>query len=101
MTSTRTRKLGILWRGDEAARRSATPETSRFKDVFAELADVGIEAVGVDLGRRLRDIAFYVVRRRDSQEQLHVGAQTLLAFRVGHIGRQELGAAGFTLAAPA
>ncbi len=47
MTSTRTRKLGILWRGDEAARRSATPETSRFKDVFAELADVGIEAVPV------------------------------------------------------
>src|SRR6476660_6587750 len=37
-------RIGILWRGDEAARRSATPETSRFKAVFAALADVGVDA---------------------------------------------------------
>ena len=37
-------RIAILWRGDEATRRSATPETSRFKAVFAALADVGIEA---------------------------------------------------------
>jgi hypothetical protein len=37
-------RLGILWRGDEAARRSATPETSRFKAVFAALADLGVDA---------------------------------------------------------
>src|SRR5262249_45031855 len=37
-------RIAILWRGDEAARRSATPETSRFKAVFAALADVGVEA---------------------------------------------------------
>src|SRR5262245_23088843 len=37
-------RVAILWRGDEAARRSATPETSRFKAVFAALADVGVEA---------------------------------------------------------
>src|SRR6476660_1641509 len=37
-------RIGILWRGDEAARRSATWETSRFKAVFAALADVGVEA---------------------------------------------------------
>jgi len=33
--TTRLGRIGILWRGDEAARRSATPETSRFKAVFA------------------------------------------------------------------
>ena len=32
-------RIAILWRGDEAARRSATPETSRFRGVFAALAD--------------------------------------------------------------
>jgi hypothetical protein len=37
-------RIAILWRGDEAARRSATWETSRFKAVFAALADVGVEA---------------------------------------------------------
>jgi hypothetical protein len=37
-------RVGILWRGDEAARRSASPETSRFKALFAALADVGVDA---------------------------------------------------------
>jgi hypothetical protein len=37
-------RVAILWRGDEAARRSATKETSRFKAVFAALADVGVDA---------------------------------------------------------
>ena len=37
-------RIGILWRGDEAMRRSATPEASRFKAVFAALADIGIDA---------------------------------------------------------
>src|SRR5262249_15347738 len=37
-------RIAILWRGDEAARRSAAPETSRFKAVFAALADVGVDA---------------------------------------------------------
>jgi hypothetical protein len=37
-------RVGILWRGDEAARSSATPETSRFKAVFAALADSRIAA---------------------------------------------------------
>ncbi len=38
------RRIAILWRGDEAARRNATPETSRFKAVFSALADVGVDA---------------------------------------------------------
>src|SRR5262245_14466476 len=42
--TTRLGRVGILWRSDEAARRSATPETSRFKAVFAALADVGVDA---------------------------------------------------------
>src|SRR5262245_2696860 len=37
-------RIAILWRGDEAARRGVTPETSRFKAVFAALADVGVDA---------------------------------------------------------
>ena len=37
-------RIAILWRGDDAARRVATPDTSRFKAVFAALADVGVDA---------------------------------------------------------
>jgi len=37
-------RVAILWRGDEAARRGVSPETSRFKAVFAALADVGVDA---------------------------------------------------------
>jgi hypothetical protein len=37
-------RIAILWRGDEAARRNTTPHTSRFKAVFAALADVGVDA---------------------------------------------------------
>jgi hypothetical protein len=37
-------RIAILWRGDEAARRDATLETSRFKAVSAALADVGVDA---------------------------------------------------------
>ena len=37
-------RIAILWRGDEAERRGTTPETSRFKAVFAALADVGVDA---------------------------------------------------------
>jgi hypothetical protein len=36
-----------LWRGDETARRKATPETSRFSAIFAALADVGVAATPV------------------------------------------------------
>ena len=38
------RRVAILWRGDEAARLSATPGTSRFKEIFAALADFGVDA---------------------------------------------------------
>src|SRR5262249_42827985 len=43
-SKTRLGRVAILWRGDEAARRSATPETSRFKAIFAALADIGVAA---------------------------------------------------------
>jgi hypothetical protein len=36
--------IAILSRGDEEARRNATPETSRFKAVFAALREVGVDA---------------------------------------------------------
>ena len=41
---TRLGRIAVLWRGDEATRRDATPETSRFKAVFAALTDVGVDA---------------------------------------------------------
>src|SRR4029077_14054476 len=37
-------RIAILWRGDEAARRNASPETSRFKAMFAALAQGGVAA---------------------------------------------------------
>jgi hypothetical protein len=43
-TTARLGRIAILWRGDEAARRSATADNSRFKVVFAALADVGVDA---------------------------------------------------------
>jgi hypothetical protein len=43
-TAARLGRIAILWRGDEAARRRATPEGSRFKAIFAALADLGVDA---------------------------------------------------------
>jgi len=37
-------RIGILWRGDAEDRRSTTPETSRFKAIFAALAEEGVAA---------------------------------------------------------
>jgi hypothetical protein len=41
---TRLGRVAILWRGDDVARRSTTPETSRFKAVLSALSDVGVDA---------------------------------------------------------
>lgn len=43
-STARLGRIAILWRDDEAARRTATPETSRFKAVFTALGEVGIDA---------------------------------------------------------
>src|SRR5215472_14556895 len=43
-STARLDRIAILWRGDEAARRSATADNSRFKTVFAALADVDVNA---------------------------------------------------------
>ncbi len=43
-STTRLGRIAILWRGDEAVRRSVSPETSRFSAVFAALDDIGIDA---------------------------------------------------------
>src|SRR5579864_1800591 len=45
--TTRLGRVAILWRGDQAARRDATPETSRFKAVFAALAAAGVDVEAV------------------------------------------------------
>ena len=37
-------RIAILWRGDAEARRSANPETSRFKAIFAALAEANVAA---------------------------------------------------------
>src|SRR5215472_7945694 len=43
-STARLGRIAILWRGDDAARRSATADNTRFKAVFAALADVGVNA---------------------------------------------------------
>ena len=48
-------RVAILWRGDEAARRSAKLETSRFKAVFAALAAAGVDAEPVVYEDDVRD----------------------------------------------
>lgn len=48
-------RVAILWRGDEAARLSATPETSRFKAIFAALAGAGVNAVPIVYEDEVRD----------------------------------------------
>ena len=48
-------KVAILWRGDAAARRDATPQNNRFVRVFEELAASGIEAVPVVYDETLAD----------------------------------------------
>ena len=49
-------RIAILWRGDEAARGSATPENSRFKAVFAALARVGVDAEPVVYEDEIADV---------------------------------------------
>ncbi|WGR70241.1 MULTISPECIES: Cj0069 family protein [unclassified Bradyrhizobium] len=53
--STRLGRVAILWRGDEEARRSAAPETSRFRNVFAALKDIGVDAEPVVYEDDVRD----------------------------------------------
>jgi len=43
-STARLGRIAILWRGDDAARRSATADNSRFKAVFEALANVGVNA---------------------------------------------------------
>lgn len=45
--TTRLGRVAVLWRGDEAARGNAAPEGSRFKAVFAALAELGVDAEAV------------------------------------------------------
>ncbi len=49
-------RIGILWRGDHSARLNANPETSRFKAVFAALADAGVDAEPVVYEDDVRDL---------------------------------------------
>jgi hypothetical protein len=53
-------RVAILWRGDDAERRSAEPGSSRFKAVFTALADAGVEAEPVVY----EDDVFEAVRAR-------------------------------------
>lgn len=48
-------RVAILWRGDDAARQAVSPETSRFKAIFAALAEVGVEAEPVIYEDDVRD----------------------------------------------
>ena len=46
-STTHLGRIAILWRGDEIERRTASLETSRFKAVFAALANAGVDATPV------------------------------------------------------
>jgi hypothetical protein len=54
-STARLGRIAILWRGDDAARRSAAPDSCRFKDVFAALAHVGVDAEPVVYEDNVRD----------------------------------------------
>ena len=58
-------RIAILWRGDAAARHSATPQTSRFKAIFAALADVGVDAEPVVY----EDDVLDAIAREDGRER--------------------------------
>lgn len=51
------RTVAILWRGDAAARRDATPQNSRFVRVFEALAASGIEARPIVYDEEFADVA--------------------------------------------
>jgi hypothetical protein len=44
MADTTGYRVAVLWRGDEEARRNATPQNNRFHRVFEELRALGIQA---------------------------------------------------------
>ena len=44
MTAKAPFKLAVLWSGDRATRASATPHNNRYKQIFEELAALGIQA---------------------------------------------------------
>ena len=44
MTLATIDKLALLWRGDRDSRREATPDNNRWRDIFAVLAAVNIQA---------------------------------------------------------
>ena len=44
MIRTKHHRIAIVWRGDRAARRAATPQNNRFHRVFEELAALGVQA---------------------------------------------------------
>lgn len=52
----RCSRIAILWRGDAAARREATPQNSRFVRVFEALDAAGIEAVPVVYDESFADL---------------------------------------------
>src|ERR1700689_3064847 len=44
MTTAKPGRIALLWRGDQEARRAATPQNNRYNRIFEELAALGIEA---------------------------------------------------------
>ncbi len=44
MAAVRPKRIAIVWRGDRAARRAATPQNNRYHRIFEELAALGVQA---------------------------------------------------------
>src|ERR1700730_18479965 len=44
MAAVRPFRIAIVWRGDGATRRAATPQNNRYHRIFEELAAIGVQA---------------------------------------------------------
>lgn len=64
-STTRLGRIAILWRGDKEERTSAKPETSRFRTIFAALADIGIDAEAVVYEDDVLDDVYARIRKLD------------------------------------
>jgi len=61
----RTPKIAILWRGDRATRDAATPQNNRYRDIFAALQTLGIEAEPAVYAEEMEDEVRAQLMKRD------------------------------------
>jgi hypothetical protein len=55
MSAVKPQRIAVVWRGDAAARRNATPHNNRYVRIFEELPAFGIEAEPVVFDESVAD----------------------------------------------